>query len=89
MSLLENYCPHEVTMGPGQCWDSIKMGPSHHSPIHSSVLHPTGNKVSLEPFLVLLLTLLILLLLLHNPLLRLLLTFQEAAYHVRGKVYHG
>ncbi|XP_039943307.2 feather keratin 1-like [Hirundo rustica] len=41
--------PGRVTVGLGRCWSSIKMGPSHHSLIHSSLLHLTGNKVHVQP----------------------------------------
>lgn len=61
--------------GPEAVLEPYKKGPSHHSLIHSSLLHLTGNKVSLEPFLVLLLVLLVLLLFPHYLLLGPLLTF--------------
>lgn len=77
--------------GPGAGLEQYKMGPAKHSLIHSPLLHLTGNKVSLEPFLVLLLILLGLLLFPHNPLLGLLLTFPKpsTAHRGRGKLFHG
>lgn len=51
MSLLENYCPHAVTVGLGQHGSSIKAEPSPHSLIHSSSPHNLlENKVSLKLF---------------------------------------
>ncbi|CAM9852966.1 unnamed protein product [Bubo scandiacus] len=48
VSLLENYGPRAVTVGPGRCRSSIKAGPSPHSLIHSSQLHLLGNKAHLH-----------------------------------------
>ncbi|XP_071433413.1 feather keratin 1-like [Pithys albifrons albifrons] len=49
MSLLENYCPHAVTVALGRCRSSIKVGPSPHCLIRSSQLHLLGDKVSASP----------------------------------------
>ncbi|XP_058676785.1 feather keratin 1-like [Ammospiza caudacuta] len=50
MSLLENYCPHAVTVGLGQDRSTIKGVPSPHCHIHSSPAHSLlGNKVRLQP----------------------------------------
>ncbi|XP_050841486.1 feather keratin 1-like [Serinus canaria] len=50
MSLLENYCPHAVTVGLGQHRSTIKAVPSPHSLIHSSPAHSLlRNKVHLQP----------------------------------------
>ncbi|KAM9520954.1 feather beta keratin-like [Guaruba guarouba] len=47
VSLLENYCLCAVTVGLGQCTNSIKAGTSPHSLIYCSRLHLLENKVKL------------------------------------------